>query len=98
MFFYTENSDKENVADNDYNIDLPTSYSISQASTGEDSILENKIWEDKIALPRIYDDDSSSIETVLDPRLYQEALTEGLQKGYDTQGMYALDYDDKTIS
>ncbi|APA10371.1 hypothetical protein sscle_06g051410 [Sclerotinia sclerotiorum 1980 UF-70] len=67
-------------------------------NTGEDSSLENKIWEDKIASPRIYDDDSSSVGTVLDPRLYQETLIEGLQKGYDTQGMDTLDYDNKAIS
>ncbi|APA13347.1 predicted protein [Sclerotinia sclerotiorum 1980 UF-70] len=92
-----ENNDTENVVDNDYNIDLPTSYSISQVNTGEDSSLENKIWEDRIASPRTYDDDSSSIEIVLDPRLYQETLIEGLQKGYDTQDTLMLE-DNKSNS
>ncbi|APA11291.1 hypothetical protein sscle_07g060610 [Sclerotinia sclerotiorum 1980 UF-70] len=92
-----ENNNTENFVDNDYNIDLPTSCSISQMNTGEDSSLENKIWEDKIASPRIYDGDSSSIETVLDPRLYQETLIEGLQKGYDTQDTLMLE-DNKSNS
>lgn len=95
IFFYTENSDKENTADDDHNIDLPTS-SISQASIGEDSSLENRICENKIASPGIHnDDDSSSIETVLDPRLYPEALKEESQRGYNIQGIYTLDYNDK---
>ncbi|APA10719.1 hypothetical protein sscle_06g054890 [Sclerotinia sclerotiorum 1980 UF-70] len=89
------NSNKENVADNDYNIDLPTLDSISRANTGEGSNLETKIWEDKIASPRIYDGDSSSIETVLDPRLYQETLIEELQNGYNTQDTLMLE-DDKS--
>ncbi|APA08602.1 predicted protein [Sclerotinia sclerotiorum 1980 UF-70] len=88
---------QENIVDNDYNIDLPTSYSISQMNTGEDSSLENKIWEDKIASPRIYDDDSSSIGTVLDPYLYQKTLIKGLQKDYDIQSIDILDYDNKAI-
>jgi hypothetical protein len=96
MFFYIENSNKDNIANNDDNIDIARSFSISQANLEEDSSLENKICEDKIASPRIdNNDDSSSIETFLDPCLYSGALIEGLQKGYSIQGIYALYYDDK---
>ncbi|EDN97567.1 hypothetical protein SS1G_12419 [Sclerotinia sclerotiorum 1980 UF-70] len=95
LVLWLGNSNKENVADNDYNIDLPTLDSISRANTGEGSNLETKIWEDKIASPRIYDGDSSSIETVLDPRLYQETLIEELQNGYNTQDTLMLE-DDKS--
>ncbi|CAD6441988.1 0f39ad71-8d26-41ee-8010-306dc583070e [Sclerotinia trifoliorum] len=51
---------------------------------------EKKTWEDKITSPRIYDGDSSSIQTVLNPRLYQEVLIEGLQKGSNTQDTLML--------
>ncbi|PQE18955.1 hypothetical protein CJF30_00011247 [Rutstroemia sp. NJR-2017a BBW] len=81
------NSNNDNIANNDYNIDIARSFSMSQANPEEDSSLENNICEDKIASPRIdNDNDPSSIETFIDPCLYSGAFIEGLQKGYGIQG------------
>ncbi|EDO04157.1 predicted protein [Sclerotinia sclerotiorum 1980 UF-70] len=84
----TQRSNDENIIDNDYNIDLPISYSISQMNTKEDSSLENKIWEDRIASPRIYDDDSSSIETILDP---YTLILEDNKSNSDEQENFSMD-------
>ncbi|KAF5869196.1 uncharacterized protein Bfra_011739 [Botrytis fragariae] len=74
---WTENSDKENANNDEYGVDLPPRYSILQANIGENSSPKNKVWNGMIALPTIYNDDSSSVETVLDPQ--------GLQRGHDAQ-------------
>ncbi|TGO20650.1 hypothetical protein BPAE_0277g00010 [Botrytis paeoniae] len=76
-----------------------------RTNNGDDSGLElqansdlrSKVWEGKRASPRIYDDDSSSIETVLDPHLYPGALIEGLQSGDNTQDTLVAG-DDKSNS